>query len=653
MTINLEFLKYVDCFGTTFNFYTERCRKLYTPFGGILTLLAGIFGVTLFFYLNKDEFLHNMPESTTSIKKENYRRIKFGEEKIWIPWRIRNFSSKSIDHLGKLYPIIYYYRAKRNNSLNNFDISYEFINYKLCNETSMRNNSYFYNINIQLDQLYCIDMEDIDIGGSWDTNFLDLVTLDIYICKNGIDYNETDKNCTTYEELIKAAGDNDCYEFELFYPLVQYQPMNKDNPIFVSYSNYFYHFSRYSNKIDRIYLQNYILDDDIGFLYKNKRMFSFWGSASLSGDSYSTGNERDLMNEGSTSRLYSFNIYLKSDVIYYNRNYKKISLICAEGMPVINVVFTVFQILAQVIKIASGNKRLTELLFENLVKKKIKIDNKHLKEIKLKQKNQKNNMNTEEKKLNKENNNQNNDKENLVTASITNKTKINDLSFIKLTKNDTLKQINTNIIYPQINIIKAQNYINENDRKSGNKQSNNNLDMNYVGNKNSETKKSSNTRLEDLISIISKSNNLSYNFNDVGNKVFGNSRHQNSQDKDKKSDIFEPENTKTKYVKATLFPYRYYLCSIFIKRIDISKNSIFFSKKFKIVYNFLSQLLDISSYIILSKEFEIMKNILLVDKYREKLESNKKINVNEIGFNANMKECLNTKKLSILGKYNQ
>ena len=40
---------------------------------------------------------------------------------------------------------------------------------------------------------------------------------------------------------------------------------------------------------------------------------------------------------------------------------------------------------------------------------------------------------------------------------------------------------------------------------------------------------------------------------------------------DRKSSFFEPENnTKTKYVKITLFPYRYYLCSIFIKKLDIS-----------------------------------------------------------------------------------
>ena len=562
MPINLECLKYVDFFGTSFNFYIKGSRKLYTPLGGILTLLAGIFGVALFLSLNMDDFLHNIPESTTSIKKENYRKIKFKDEKIWIPWRIRNFSSKTINHIEMIHPLIFYYKAKRNNSLSNFDITQKLINYKLCNETSMINNSYFYHIDIKLDQIYCIDMEDIDIGGSWDTNFLDLVTLDIYTCKNGIDYDENNTNCTSYEEIIKAAGENDCFEFEMYYPVVQCQPMNKENPIFVRYSNYFYHFSRYSNKIDRIYLQQHILDDDTGFFYKNEKMYSFWGSASLNGDSYTTGKERDLMNEGSTSRLYSLNIYLKSDVIYYKRNYKKISLICAEGMPVINVVFAVFQIITDIIKIASCNKKLTELLFENLKKKKIQIDKKQFNSIKL---NQNNIFNSDDNELNREKVNQINN--NNTYYINTNNEKSNELSFIKLNKNDAFRQINTNIIYPQINIIKTKNY-RDNVQKTKIKRASKSLNLNS---KKNETKKSTNNRLEDLISVKSKINEIFYNFNDVGNIVLENTNNKSMKDEDRKSSFFEPENnTKTKYVKITLFPYRYYLCSIFIKKLDIS-----------------------------------------------------------------------------------
>jgi hypothetical protein len=264
------------------------------------------------------------------------------------------------------------------------DIYYEFLDYKKCSETSMINNSDLYMIDIALDQLYCIDMEDIDIGGSWDSDFLNLVTLDIYNCKNGIDYDENNTNCTKYEKIREIAGENNNFQFEIYYPVVHYQPLNKTNPIFIKYTNYFYHISIFSNKIDRMYLQQHILKDDKGLISKDEKSFSYWGIVSFNGDSYTTGNKKDLMNEGSTSRLYSFNIYLKSEVIYYNRSYKKMSLILADGLPVINIVFIFFKIISKIFKISSRNKKLIELLFENLKKKKIKINNEQYNLLKIK-----------------------------------------------------------------------------------------------------------------------------------------------------------------------------------------------------------------------------------------------------------------------------
>ena len=70
-----------------------------------------------------------------------------------------------------------------------------------------------------------------------------------------------------------------------------------------------------------------MLKDDQGKIYNETKIYSYWGIESIKGDSYATGDQRDLMNEGSTSRFYSFNIYLKSPIICYNRSYKKIYLI--------------------------------------------------------------------------------------------------------------------------------------------------------------------------------------------------------------------------------------------------------------------------------------------------------------------------------------
>ena len=99
-----------------------------------------------------------------------------------------------------------------------------------------------------------------------------------------------------------------------------------------------------------------------------------------------------------------------------------------------------------------------------------------------------------------------------------------------------------------------------------------------------------------------------------------------------------------------MFPYKYYLCSIFIHNFDESKKSFFFTQKFIAVYNFICQLFDISSYLILQREFKNIKTNLMVDEYKDILEKGHKINVNDKSFNTAMKESLNSKNFSILGK---
>ena len=93
--------------------------------------------------------------------------------------------------------------------------------------------------------------------------------------------------------------------------------MDKENPLFVRYNNCYYHLSRYSKKIDRLYLQKYQLSDDRGIITKNEKITAHWGYSTFTWDTYSTGDKRDLMIEGSSTRLYSFNIFVSPYVVYY------------------------------------------------------------------------------------------------------------------------------------------------------------------------------------------------------------------------------------------------------------------------------------------------------------------------------------------------
>ena len=362
------------------------------------------------------------------------------------------------------------------------------------------------------------------------------------------------------------------------------------------------------------------------------------------------------MNEGSSSRLYSFNIYINFEKVVYHRYYKNLFLVLADGLPIVYIVFNFFKFIAKIFKIASGNKKLTELLFENLQEKSSKIKKNKISEFKLNKKksfidknNQIRSVSNNIKNIqdeihinnNKDMNNNSiiddrlNNNKNYNKSSINNKNNLSELSSINLTGQDKLTNMLRNFKEKR-NSIEGRNKINMSNKKiivnnfinngnNGNSQSNSNsINFNMIELFNDKTK--------DLLSVSGNSVFKKDNISEMNNSSLSN------------------QKSKKYYIQKKLFPYKYYLCSIFIKNIDVKKKSCFFTRKFIVVYNFICQLFDISSYLILQKEFQIMKNTIIMGKYKNLLETNQKINVNAHSFNVDMKECLDTNKFSILGR---
>ena len=642
-----EFLKYIDCFGAEINFYIEKNRKFYNPLGGILTLLSVALSVFVFICINYKDFSHENPMTSSFILRENYNNIKFGEEKIWIAWRIRDYFNKKVEHKNFFYPIIFYYKGIKNENSNGMDLTYSLIDYKLCNETSMANRSDTYIMNISLDNLYCINMEDLDVGGNWQGDFINYIEFDLFICEDGINYNESDKKCTTYEQILNSSINNS-YEMEIYYPLVYYQPTNRSYPILVKYKNYFYHLSRYSNKIDRLYLQKYMLYDDVGIFTKSEKNYSYWGVSSLAGDSYATREEKDLMNEGSTSRLYSFNIYLNSDIICYTRSYKSILIILANTLPILNVIFVVLGFIDEIFKISTKNKKMTELLFVNIKEKFKRFNGESFSDKFNKIYNSNNNINKNYKLY----------KRNISRSNIPYFNKVLNNS----NNNDNIIKNNTNISDKEVSSslfhLNHQHSLNKNDLIK-----NENEKISIISKNNIQRPTKSNNILENYSNNIISNESFNKTINNININIGNNpdfeyskknksSNRQSNKSSNKKVKTTEKSNKKEKYyVKQTLFPYKYYFYSIFIRNINMNnEKSYFFTKKFLNVYNFICQILDISSYLILQKEFQTIKNTLMKRKYRDLIENRQKINVNDRSFNVDMTECLNDQKLSILGK---
>ena len=589
----MEFIKYIDIFGTRFNFYIENRPKYYTFLGGYLSLLTIILCLIIFISLSRDDFNRKNPQTTTnSIPSAGYKKIKFGEEKIYIPWRLIDYDQHFINHTNILYPIINYRYGKKDDR-GGIPLNNNIIEYRLCSETEMKdldNNKFIFNI--PLNEVYCIKMEDLLMGGSWTDNSIYLIQFDLFMCKNGISYNDENENCTSFEKFMNITENTKSWLFEIYYPEVQFQPANLNEPVIVIYKKMFYHLSKHTNKILRLFLIENVLEDDKDLIFNNYKNSSYWGVSFITSDDYLNNEEKDyLMSEGSSSRLFSMNIYFDMGIIFHTRKYKKIVDILSYNFPILMIIFEIFKYIAKNLKIASTHKKITEILFENDINAK-----KH------------------------------SDRDKLIKKG-DNKAK---KSIINL-KEEENKDLSLSCL--------NRNYINNyNHNKSNYLKLNNNISKEIDKNHNK--------------SIIKYTEDNIGARNGLSNIYRKNIFMKKEEVKNKNNNIYPRQDNTSLNTSAEkiLFPFRYYLFARFLKNVDIKKCDYLYSKKFIKVYTFLSQLFDIKSYLILYKQFNILKISLLDESELHDIESKNKININNRLFLRNINYCIDEHKFTIFTK---
>ena len=360
-----RFFKICDLYGTHFHWYIGYKPKLYTIYGGIFSILSVFLWITIFILFGFKNFKRTHPLiSSSTFPPKGYRNIKFGKEKLYLPWRIIDYDERFINHKGIIYPKIYYFTRTLNKSNGVIDTNYTLLNYKLCNETNMKNLGKEFLLDINLSELYCIDMEDLNMGGNWNINFLNYIRFDLYLCENGSDYNETSDKCTSFNDIEKKFGKDNSLFFELLYPMVQFQPTEEGTPLLILYQAYYYLFTKNSNKLDRIYLREYILEDEKGWIFNTAKKISYWGTYSLDGDNFVRSDDMDYVHKGSTSRLYSLKIYLNLGITYYTRKYKKLWEILSEVFPIAKAITAIFSFFAETINEILSSKKLHELIMD-------------------------------------------------------------------------------------------------------------------------------------------------------------------------------------------------------------------------------------------------------------------------------------------------
>jgi hypothetical protein len=513
---------------------------------------------------------------------------------MWIPFRLVNDENQFIDHRELLYVFPYLVEGNYNDKFG-MELNYHLLNYKLCNETTMEFRPDNYKINVPLNELFCIEQDDIPFGGKWNGNYIYYIEIDLFLCDEGIYFNQSDSRCNKINNLFNII--NSTLSFDLYYPVVQFQPTNYQTPISIIYKNNFYRLSAYSHKLEKIYIQKHTLSDDTNIITSKIKNTSYWGISSLYGDNYYISKEDDPLIHNEENEIYTMEIYMDYGMVYYKRSYNKIFTILSKVFPIFNFCLILIKKFTQHIKISFTKRKLIELIFERKEKGK---------EI--------------------------GSKENIKSSS---SFKMKDISsraddshneFIKIRKRDK-------------NIEKQISLENNLKREKGVDAISDIPISNNGGNANLSN--------QNAIRILNKKEISK--INSRRRSVIKNDSLKSKEYISIDSNLKQIEIKK----KSHLFPYYYFFMDFFLDKLIKPHKFFCLSKKYFTIYNFMCQIYDISTHIILFKQFNIFNNLLkqIVQEHGlPPIHTFKKINIEDREIISRINKDLRTKKSIIFSK---
>ena len=600
----MNFFKYCDFFDIKFHFYVGGHPSNSNIFGGIMSILFCISAILLMLILSIEDLKKLNPiTSKSEVPGADIKVVNLHDSKVWVPWRMVTYEEKFIDHRGILHPVVSFVEGKWNSSFG-MDLTYHTLNYKLCNETSMANKTKEYKIDIPLNECFCIDNDDIPWGGSWHSDILYYFEVNLYTCEGGIDFNPSDPRCTHMSELLKHR--NTSWLFEFYYPVVQFEPTNHENPISVIYRSYFYRLSTYANKVVRIYIQEKIMEDDQSIIKSAPVTNTYWGMTNVYGDTYFTPEEKDMLVKSVSSRLYSLVVYMDQGYVRYTRKYKNVFIIFSEILPLVNVLLIAFKIFTRYIKLTVAKKNLTEIIFENL----------H--EVNVEKLMPRKNRNIIEKK---------------IFEDMKPKTKIRPSKiFLNLKKNNA-EQNCSSMVSLNIESIKNANMnsnITPNEKENENEKSKNNYLKLFPDNNDNNGNEAK--PISSDLNVIRYLNKNQLKKRTVNEQSIDNNLMQELNI----SIIKRPKRVEPKknYIRKQLFPVSYYYMNIIFDRLIKPKSFLCLDKKYFIMYNFMVKFLDVASHITMLKYFIIFKdffisNVVSNSKKKHLFDLDKKINISD------------------------
>ena len=260
----------------------------------IIILISLLFGADFY---NKE----NPRLITENIKTDDFKEIDFTPDKFTFAFRIENGAGNlAVDASTYINLMFGYKRYVYNETEQDFDNEGYIINQVPCNETLVPDTKF--NSGRNLTEWICLDFpkEGFKFGGSWTGKFVNYFNIFMW---NNTNIEETDK-------YLKS----DSFYVSMFYPTFYFLPNNLTHPQNIKYVNYYTQITAALAKNDRIFVKNYILDDDVGWIFKDVK-----SSSVLAFERRESEFELNDLKQNDLDTYYFYSL-----VMYFNSEYDKI-----------------------------------------------------------------------------------------------------------------------------------------------------------------------------------------------------------------------------------------------------------------------------------------------------------------------------------------
>jgi hypothetical protein len=200
----------LDIFGIGYNFLVDGKNKKKTMGGALLSLLYGFIFIGLFFGFGMDLYQRKRPKVSFNTVIGDYKEIPLSNKNFTYAYRIEDTLGKIVTDESIIRLETYYFKFTLVNGewINNIQ---KIMTNKRCREVAYTKEKEKY-YNLSLNDWYCLDFDNITLGGNWDGNFVYGFLINTYQCSNSTDRT----NCSS-QDVIKKSFESDVTSSNYFY----------------------------------------------------------------------------------------------------------------------------------------------------------------------------------------------------------------------------------------------------------------------------------------------------------------------------------------------------------------------------------------------------------------------------------------------------